>query len=100
VVCQLRLTSDVLLISMRDDLEAKFAKQPQPSFEPLLDCIEAARLLHLHPKTVERMARQGRLPAFKVGKRWLFRTTLIDHWVSSLVHSTPASVLRGIGETP
>ena len=89
-----------LLFWMRNDFEPTSAIDPERSFERLLDCGEVARLLHLHPKTVERMAREGRLPAFKVGKRWLFRTTHIDQWVSSLVHSTPASVLRGIGETP
>ena len=89
-----------LLFWMRSNFEPNFPIDPQLQFERLLDCGEVARLLHLHPKTVERMAREGRLPAFKVGRRWLFRTTHIDQWVSSLVHSTPASVLRGIGETP
>jgi excisionase family DNA binding protein len=56
-------------------------------FEPLLDCQETARLLHLHPKTVERLARQGELPAVKVGKRWLFRASELDGWLGSGVHS-------------
>ena len=89
-----------LLFLMRSNFEPNFPIDPQLQFERLLDCGEVARLLHLHPKTVERMAREGRLPAFKVGKRWLFRPVHIDHWVSSLVDSTSASVLRGIGETP
>ncbi len=33
---------------------------------------EAARLLHLHPKRVQVMARAGRIPASRVGRKWLF----------------------------
>jgi len=57
------------------------------SFEPLLDCHEAARLLHLHPKTVERLARARQIPAYKIGKRWLFRASELDGWLGSGVHS-------------
>jgi excisionase family DNA binding protein len=65
------------------------------SFEPLLDCHETARLLHLHRKTVERLAREGELPAVKIGKRWLFRASEIDRWMASLVDSKRRSVPRG-----
>ncbi len=34
---------------------------------------EAARLLHLHPKRVQAMARDGRIPASRVGRKWLFQ---------------------------
>lgn len=34
-----------------------------PPFEPLLDSEEAAALLKMHPKTLQRMARRGELPA-------------------------------------
>ena len=70
------------------------------AFEPLLDCQDTARLLHLHPKTVERLAREGELPAVKVGKRWLFRASEIDQWMSSLVDSSRRSVPRGQEKTP
>ena len=70
------------------------------SFEPLLDCQETARLLHLHPKTVERLAREGHLPAVKLGKRWLFRASEIDRWMSSLVNFSWRSVPRGQENTP
>jgi excisionase family DNA binding protein len=66
-----------------------------PDFENLLDCEETARLLHLHPKTVERLARECRIPAYKIGKRWLFRASEIDQWMSSLVDFSRRSVPRG-----
>ena len=43
--------------------------------EQLLDSAEKAAQLHLHPDTLTRMARVGRVPgARKVGQRWLFPT--------------------------
>jgi molybdopterin-binding protein len=38
-----------------------------------LDVAQAARLLHLNPKRVQALARAGRLPALRVGRKWLFR---------------------------
>lgn len=38
-----------------------------------LDAREAAALLHLNIKRVQRLARDGRLPAARVGRKWLFR---------------------------
>jgi molybdopterin-binding protein len=39
----------------------------------LLTAREAAALLHLHEKRVQLLARQGRLPAVRHGRKWLFR---------------------------
>jgi hypothetical protein len=33
-----------------------------PSFEPILDSEEAATLLKIHPKTLQRLARNGKIP--------------------------------------
>jgi len=85
---------------MRSNFDLAFAIDPQRSFERLLDCGEVARLLHLHPKTVERLAREGRIPAYKIGKRWLFRASEIDQWMSSLVDFSWRSVPRGQENTP
>ena len=38
-----------------------------------LDAEGAARLLHLHVKRVQMLARAGKLPASRVGRKWLFR---------------------------
>jgi molybdopterin-binding protein len=37
-----------------------------------LGVAEAASLLHLNPKRVQYLARTGRLPAVRVGRKWLF----------------------------
>lgn len=52
--------------------------EDRPDHQPLLTPAQAAERLRLHPKTVVRMARDGRLPAVKVGTGWRFRTDQLD----------------------
>ena len=42
---------------------------------------EVAKSLKLHPFTVTRLAREGKLPAFKVGGVWRFRKDQFERWV-------------------
>lgn len=44
-------------------------------FELLLDSDEAAALLKIHPKTLQRMARRGQVVGIQIGKLWRFRTS-------------------------
>lgn len=39
----------------------------------MLDAEEAAQFLHLNVKRVQSLAREGKLPAARVGRKWLFR---------------------------
>ena len=41
-------------------------------FEQLLDTDEAAALLIIHPKTLQQMARSGRILGVRIGKLWRF----------------------------
>ena len=50
-------------------------------FEPLLDSEEAAALLKIHPKTLQKLARQGRVAAIQVGKLWRFRASALNRWL-------------------
>jgi excisionase family DNA binding protein len=61
------------------------------TFEPLMDVKSTAESLSLHPKTVMRMAREGRIPAFRVGRYWLFRASLIDAWLNDQLKSSAAN---------
>ena len=49
-------------------------------FEPLLDSIEAAALLRIHPKTLQKMARRGDIQGRHVGKCWRFRASDLNEW--------------------
>lgn len=53
------------------------------TFEPVLDSEEAAALLHIHPKTLQRLARNGEIPGFRIGKLWGFRASALNQWLES-----------------
>src|SRR5215469_15663570 len=48
---------------------------PLTEFEPLLDAVEAAALLRIHPNTLKKMARRGEIEARRIGRCWRFRTS-------------------------
>ena len=43
---------------------------------------ELADYLRLNVYTVRRLAKAGKIPAFKVGNRWRFNANAIDEWQS------------------
>ena len=47
----------------------------------ILETEEVAKLLKIHPRTVIRLASQGKLPGFKVGDQWRFRRAAIDDYI-------------------
>jgi len=51
--------------------------------ERLLTVRELAELLQLHAKTVERMARDGRLPSVRVTGRLRFKPSDIASWLAA-----------------
>ena len=42
---------------------------------------EVAEYLSLHPLTVRRLARDGEIPAFKVGRQWRVKRVLLERWI-------------------
>ena len=50
-------------------------------FEMFLDSREAAALLQIHPKTLQRLARKGEIRAMRIGKLWRFRASDLHTWV-------------------
>ena len=62
--------------------------QRTTDFEPLLSAEQAAQLLGaIRVKTLMRMAREGEVPAIKIGRFWFFRASTLDGWVNSQVES-------------
>jgi len=51
-------------------------------FEPLLDSEQAAGLLRVHPKTLQKIARRGEIHGTRVGKLWRFRASDLNAWIS------------------
>jgi excisionase family DNA binding protein len=50
-------------------------------FEPLLDTEEAAALLRIHPKTLQKMARNRDITGIQIGRLWRFRASALDRWL-------------------
>ena len=60
----------------------------EPKFEPLLDDNQASALLGgIHVKTLQRLARTGNVPAYRVGRFWRYRASELDSWLRSKVNS-------------
>ncbi len=42
---------------------------------------DVADYLNLHPLTVHKYAREGKIPAFKIGTDWRFHKKYIERWI-------------------
>ncbi len=49
--------------------------------EILLDSQEAATVLGVHPRTLQRMAQRGEIAGVQVGKLWRFRGSSLAAWI-------------------
>ena len=47
----------------------------------ILTAKEVAEYLNLHPLTVHKYAREGKIPAFKIGTDWRFHKRSIEKWI-------------------
>jgi len=50
--------------------------------EPLIDSDQAAAMIGVAPKTLQKYARYGMVRGVHVGKFWRFRASVIDEWIS------------------
>ena len=51
-----------------------------PEFEPLLNSEQAAELLQIHHKTLQKLARRGEIRGTHIGKLWRFRVSDLNAW--------------------
>lgn len=58
--------------------------------EPLLDSDQAAAILHIHPKTLQRLARHGRVTGYRIGKLWRFHASDLESSTAALSGSLDA----------
>lgn len=55
--------------------------QPQINREPLLDSYQAAAILKVHPRTLQRLVHRGEIAAVHVGKLWRFKPSALTAWI-------------------
>jgi excisionase family DNA binding protein len=55
--------------------------RPRIDREPLLDSHQAAAILKVHPRTLQRLVHRGEIAAVHVGKLWRFRASALSEWI-------------------
>ncbi len=59
-----------------------------PKDKEILTVKEVAEYLSIHPLTVHRHAREGKIPAFKIGTDWRFHKKYLEKWIKQkLIYS-------------
>ncbi len=56
---------------------------------------ELSEHLRVHPTTIYRLLRQGRLPGFRVVSNWRFNRTAIEQWEVAQASKFPPPITRG-----
>lgn len=58
---------------------------------------DLARYLNIHLLTVQKYARAGKIPAFKIGSDWRFHKKYIEQWIQkkSASNLTPSNRIIG-----
>jgi excisionase family DNA binding protein len=49
----------------------------------VMDIRAASGYLGVSTGTLYKYVSEGRIPAFKIGNRWKFKKTVLDHWMES-----------------
>jgi excisionase family DNA binding protein len=62
--------------------------------QEILTVKETCDLLRAHPNTLYKMARQGKIPSFRIGTEWRFRKDAILRWMAE--KSTHARQVREV----
>jgi excisionase family DNA binding protein len=68
------------------------------TFEPLISAVEAGQLLGLHPVTLLRWAREGRIPHRHLGRKVKFRVSELNSWSMTLYTDSAVRVAQPKGE--
>jgi excisionase family DNA binding protein len=60
---------------------ADFLRKPIEDLDEIMTIEEVARYLNLHELTVRRLAREGGIPAFKIGRQWRIKRRILERWI-------------------
>jgi excisionase family DNA binding protein len=60
-------------------------------FEVLITPETAAALLGIHPETLMRWSRSGRVPFHRIGRKIMFRASKLNEWLNEPVQSLVAN---------
>jgi excisionase family DNA binding protein len=66
----------------------------------ILTAKEVAEYLRCHISTVYRLAKNGKLPAFRLGADWRFREDVLQNWLDAELKSGNDQELKDLGINP
>jgi len=52
-------------------------------FDNYVDVLEAGRRLNIHPESVRRLIRQGKIPGIKFANKWLIRKDELEQFAQA-----------------
>jgi len=58
----------------------------KPGNEEVLTVKEASGYLKIAEKTLYRFIREQNIPAFKLGREWRFKKSLLDEWIEKRIN--------------
>jgi excisionase family DNA binding protein len=76
-------------------LELNGVTHTTASRDDLLTIKELSDHLRVHPTTIYRLLRQGRLPGFRVGSNWRFNRGAIERWEHTQLAGPQLASARG-----
>jgi excisionase family DNA binding protein len=56
----------------------------------LLTIKEIGDLLRVHPSTIYKLTKKGKIPSFRIGSDWRFRRDTIESWIAEQTMGRPA----------
>jgi len=62
--------------------------------EEILTLEEVAKYLKVKPQTIYTWAKDGTIPAAKIGKEWRFRKSIIDRWFNEHIDTKFSALLE------
>jgi len=52
-------------------------------FDRFVDILEASQRLNIHPESVRRLIRQGKLPGYKFANKWLIERDVLEQFAQT-----------------
>jgi excisionase family DNA binding protein len=63
-------------------LRRSILKKEDSILAQIMTTQDMAKYLKLHPITISKFAKEGKIPSFRIGRAWRFDKDVIDKWIS------------------
>ena len=76
------VTTNIIVVISRTNLLCLNFMSKDDLLENYAGVAEVSKRLNIHPESVRRLIRQGKLPAIKFGNKWLVEKATLDQYAS------------------